>query len=52
MGTIRLLVDKADTDLLERTRLFAQQFGVTVEVRVLQPYSIHDRFIVIDGKQV
>ena len=52
VATIRLLVDRANPDLLERMRLFSQQFGVSVELRVLKPYSIHDRFILIDRRQV
>lgn len=48
----RLLIDKDDMDLIARSAAFSAQFGVSVEVRYLHPFSIHDRFIVVDGMHV
>jgi hypothetical protein len=49
---IRILIDKDDLDLATRATLFAKEFNVSVEVRYLKPYPIHDRFMVLDGRHV
>jgi hypothetical protein len=48
----RLLIDKDDIDLTARSAAFSAQFGVSVELRYLHPFPIHDRFIVLDGRHV
>lgn len=49
---IRFLIDKAHLDLATRAALFAAEYEVSVEVRYLNPYPIHDRFMVLDGRHV
>jgi hypothetical protein len=50
--TTRLLIDKDDMDLTARCAGFAAQHKVSVEVRYLQPYPVHDRFVVLDNRHV
>ncbi len=48
----RLLIDKDDIDLTARAAMFSAQYKVSVEVRHLHQYPMHDRFIVLDNRHV
>jgi hypothetical protein len=48
----RLLVDRKNVDLATRAKLFADQFQIKFEIRCLDPYPIHDRFLIVDERHV